>query len=94
MDTWRNVSHVSKLKKKRKGKDKMKKRKVKRKGWTENRESEQREREKGKKKVFYFSLRSTEIRLTIFVKARGKVHLGNGSYMWALKLGSSSNSKR
>ena len=38
-----------------------------------------------KKKVFLFSLRSTEIGPTVFVGVSGKVHLRDESYAWAPK---------
>ena len=70
MDTWRNVSHVSKFKKKM-----IKGRKVKRKENEESTESES-EKEgvrKGKKEFFHFPLRSTEIGPSVFVGVRRKV---------------------
>ena len=59
---------------KRKGKQikKEKKERKEEERWTELTESEWRER-KRKKKVFRFSLRSTEIGPSVFVGARGKV---------------------
>ena len=75
MDTWRNVSHVSKFKKKkRKGKDKKKKesQKKRRQAVCEREGGEEREIERGKW-VFRFSLRSTEMEPSVFVGARRKV---------------------
>ena len=48
------------------------------------RRGEKRER-KEKKKVFNLSLRSTEIGLSIFFGARGKVSLCNKGYAWVPK---------
>ena len=48
----------------------------------------ERERKRKKKKgseKFRFSLRSTEIGLSVFIVARGKVHLSDESYAWVLK---------
>ena len=42
-------------------------------------------REKMEKGFFHFSLRSMEIRLTDFVRARGKVHPRIESYVWVPK---------
>ena len=47
-----------------------------------NKKTELRER---KKMVFRFSLRSTEIEPSVFVGARGKVHLRDESYSWVPK---------
>ena len=58
----------NKNKKKNKKEEEMRKKKT-----------EQREKKK-KKGVFRFSLRSTEIGPSVFVVARGKVHLRNESY--------------
>ena len=55
---------------------------------TEKKEERSREREREKKRkkvVFRFSLRSTEIGLSVFVEPRGKVHLRNESYAWVPK---------
>ena len=47
-------------------------------------ETNKRERER-KKKVFRFSLRSTEIKPWVFVEARGKAGLRNEGYAWVPK---------
>ena len=49
---------------------------------------EEEEEENSRERSSNFSLRSTEIRLTVFVGARGKIHLRNESYAWAPKSGS------
>ena len=43
------------------------------------------EEENSRERSSSFSLRSTEIGSTVFVGARGKVHLRNESYAWAPK---------
>ena len=53
-------------------------------GRREREGEEEREREKAKKS-FCFFLRSTKIRSSIFVGARGKVGLRNESYAWVPK---------
>ena len=52
------------------------------------------EPENSRERSSSFSLRSTEIEPTVFVEARGKVHLRDESYAWASKSGVSSNFKR
>ena len=93
MDTWRNVSHVSKLKKKelrKKGKqDQGRKKKKESQGeratfWEEKR-SGRRERENGKKKVFRFSIRSTKTEPSVFIRARRKVDPRIASYVCVSK---------
>ena len=89
MDTWRNVSHVSKFKKKRKEKDKKKKEsqkeKERRRQTGSKREGgEEREGERGKE-VFRFSLRYTEIEPSVFVRARRKFYPCIASYAWVPK---------
>ena len=55
--------------------------------WADKKKTEQREREKKKEKgVFRFSLRSKEIRPSVFVGARGKVHLCDECYTWGTKI--------
>ena len=51
----------------------------------ERREKKMEQREKKKNRVFCFSLRSTKIRSSVFVGARGKVHLRDASYAWVPK---------
>ena len=47
--------------------------------WEDKKKTEQRERKKKEKGVLRFSLRSAEIRPSVFVGARGKVHLRDES---------------
>ena len=56
----------------------MRERKIKKEGNGVERERKKNE----KKKVFRFSLRSTKIGSSIFVGARGKVHLRYESFIW------------
>ena len=58
--------------------------KKKRKGERKKERTSIREREKGKR-GFRFSLRSTEIGLSVFVRARGKVGPRNKGYAWVPK---------
>ena len=89
VDTWHNVSHVSKLKKKelrKKGKqDQGRKKKKESQGeWTtfwEEKMSGRGERENGKKKVFRFSIRSTKIEPSVFIRVRRKVDPRIASYV-------------
>ena len=53
----------------------------------EERRERERERERGKG-VFRFSLRSTEIELSVFIGARRKVDPCIASYAWVPKSGS------
>ena len=79
--------YIQNFKKKKKDKKKKKgKSKGKRKEEGRRTESEQRERKKKeKKKVFRFSLRSTEIELSVFIEVRRKVDLRIASYAWVPK---------
>ena len=58
-------------KKEKRGKKKRKKKVAEREG-----------EKKIKKKVFRFSLRSTEIGPPVFIRAKGKVHLRDESFVW------------
>ena len=79
------MSHVSKLKKKEK-KKKKEKDKDKKKKKQKQKEGNGEKTEKSRERNLF--LRSTEIKSTVFVGARGKVHLRDEGYTWAPKLGS------
>ena len=63
-----------------------KKKEKKRKRDKERERAEEREREKGKR-GFRFFLRSTKIGQSVFVEARGKVHLRDKSFTWVRESG-------
>ena len=83
MDTWRNVSHVSKLKeKKRNGLNKEKRQRGPQKtGSVREGDGEKNFRERSST----FSIRSMEIGSWVFVRARGKVGPRIESYAWVPK---------
>ena len=59
--------------------------KGKEKGKMEREEEIEQKREKKTKRVFRFSLRSTEIGLSVFIGARSKFHPRNEGYTWVPK---------
>ena len=84
MDTWRILSHISKLKKRKENDKKIKEsqKKKERRRQTGSERERRGEREEG---VFCFSLRFMKIESSVFIRARRKVDPRIASYAWVPK---------